>query len=211
MRRDRPPLRLGPGPGAVTFLPGEATWNRVFASGWEMTALQRGRPAAGDGPAEEFGQLFELHHRRLFKLAMLLTAGERELAEEAVANAFATTYPRWRAGAVLEPEAYLRRSVVNQVTGGFRRRAIERRHPELRRPDPAAAGGEAQVEDRQVLWAALRSLPARQRAAVVLRHYGDHSEAEVARFLGVSIGTVKSQTARGLAKLRQSLGGTFDA
>jgi RNA polymerase sigma-70 factor (sigma-E family) len=180
-----------------------------------MRALQRGRPevTSGDsGQVAEFGRLFELHRRRLFKLAMLLTAGEREFAEDAVANAFLATYPRWSQGAVLDPGAYLRRSVVNQIAGGFRRRAVERRHVSSNlTPQNVIDGAEKAVDDRAVLWRALRALPPRQRAAVVLRYYGDLSEAEVADVLGVSIGTVKSQTARALVKLRRSLGGMFDA
>lgn len=179
-----------------------------------MKALERGRPTAtrgeGDGVAE-FGELFELHHRRLFKLAMLLTAGERELAEDAVANAFLATFPHWSEGGVLDPGPYLQRSVVNQVAGRFRRRALERRHASERPPpETTVAGFETIVDDRQVLWDALRALPPRQRATVVLRYYGDLSEADIAETLGISTGTVKSQSARALAKLRRALGGTFD-
>ena len=58
---------------------------------------------------------------------------------------------------------------------------------------------------RERLFRALRALPARQRAVVVLRHYDDHTEAEVARMLGCSVGTVKSHCARGLAALRDAL------
>lgn len=168
---------------------------------------------SGDnGQVAEFGRLFELHRRQLFKLAMLLSAGEREFAEDAVANAFLATFPRWSHGAVLDPGPYLRRSVINQITGGFRRRAVERRHvsSDLALRD-VVDGGEKAVDDRAVLWRALRALPPRQRATVVLRYYGDLTESEVADVLGVSIGTVKSQTARALVKLRRSLGGMFDA
>lgn len=182
----------------------------------DMRALQRGRPGitrGEGGRVAEFGRLFELHHQRLFKLAMLLTGGEREFAEDAVANAFLATFRRWSRGAVLDPGPYLQRSVVNQIAGGFRRRAVERRHASS---NPAAlpdvlGSAETAVDDRAVLWRALRGLPARQRATVVLRYYGDLSEAEVADVLGISIGTVKSQTARALTKLRRALGGTFDA
>lgn len=176
-----------------------------------MRALPRGRPemkSEDDGLSDEFGRLFELHRRRLFKLALLLAAGEREFAEDAVANAFLATFARWSQGAVLDPGPYLRRSVVNQVAGGFRRRAVERRHVARHSaPRDVVDGQEGAVDDRAVLWKALRALPPRQRAAVVLRYYGDLSEAEVADVLGISVGTVKSQTARGLAKLRRALGG----
>jgi RNA polymerase sigma factor (sigma-70 family) len=61
------------------------------------------------------------------------------------------------------------------------------------------------VDERAVLFAALKDLPPRQRAAVVLRHYGGLGEADTAAALGCSVGTVKSLTARGLARLRQLL------
>ena len=67
-------------------------------------------------------------------------------------------------------------------------------------------GSEGAIDDRDLLWSALRALPAKQRSAVVLRYYEDLSELETARVLGVSVGTVKSQTSRGLAKLRNALG-----
>lgn len=103
---------------------------------------------------------------------------------------------------------YLRRAVANQVNGTFRRRRLERREA-MRRNDrePPTNPGEGAVDDRDVLWSALRSLPPKQRSAVVLRYYLDLSEVEAARVLQVSVGTVKSQTARGLVKLRQALGG----
>ncbi|MFP5317999.1 MAG: SigE family RNA polymerase sigma factor [Acidimicrobiia bacterium] len=163
-----------------------------------------------DAEVADFGGLFEAHHRDLFRLALLLTGGDRSLAEEAVSQAFVTTLPKWRRGEVLDPLPYLRRAVANQVNGTFRRRRLERR--EAARHDDREPGSnrEGAVDDRDVLWAALRLLPPRQRSAVVLRHYLDLSEADVARILQVSVGTVKSQTARGLGKLRSALGG-FDA
>jgi RNA polymerase sigma factor (sigma-70 family) len=65
--------------------------------------------------------------------------------------------------------------------------------------------------DDLVLWQALRQLPARQRMAIVLRYYLDLPEAEVARLLGVPVGTVKSLVHRGLARLRERLGAAYAA
>ncbi len=80
------------------------------------------------GPeAAGFGYLFETHHKELYRLALLLTGGDRFLAEEAVSHAFVATLPKWRKGDVLEVVPYLRRAVVNQVNGTFRRRRLERR------------------------------------------------------------------------------------
>ena len=140
--------------------------------------------------------------------ATLLTGGDRFLAEEAVSHAFVATLPKWRKGEVLDAMPYLRRAVANQVKGAFRRRGLERREAMRRKPsEPPSSQGESAVDDREILWSALRLLPPKQRSAVVLRYYLDLPELEAARVLQVSVGTVKSQTARGLAKLRQALGG----
>ena len=161
-----------------------------------------------DPEAAEFGFLFEAHHKELFRLALLLTGGDRFLAEEVVSHAFVATLPKWRKGEVVEAVPYLRRAVANQVNGTFRRRRLERREI-VRRSDrePPTSPGESAVDDRDVLWSALRLLPPKQRSAVVLRNYLDLSEIEAAHVLQVSVGTVKSQTARGLVKLRQAMGG----
>ena len=161
-----------------------------------------------DPETADFGYLFEAHHKELFRLALLLTGGDRSLAEEAVSHAFLATLPRWRTGDVLEAVPYLRRAVVNQVNATFRRRRLERQEVARRNESkPPTSQGESAIDDRDVLWSALRLLPPKQRSAVVLRYYLDLSELETARLLRVSVGTVKSQTARGLVKLRQLLGG----
>lgn len=160
-----------------------------------------------DPEVADFGYLFETHHRELFRLALLLTGGDRSLAEDVVSQAFLATLPKWREGEVLDATPYLRRAVVNQVNGTFRRRRLERRQAERRtNVEPWADHQHGAVDDRDLLWTALRRLPPKQRSAVVLRFYLDLSELEAARVLQVSVGTVKSQTARGLVKLRQVLG-----
>ena len=164
--------------------------------------------ALGPEAVTGFGSLFAAHHKDLYRLALLLTGGDRSLAEEAVSHAFVATLPKWREGDVLEVVPYLRRAVANQVNATFRRRRLERREVMRRhQTEPPTNPGERAVDDRDVLWSALRRLPPKQRSAVVLRYYLDLSEIEAARVLGVSVGTVKSQSARGLVKLRQLLGG----
>ena len=105
-----------------------------------------------------------------------------------------------------EPLAYVRRIVLNMAASRVRRLVRERRRDGLiEAGTPRAAcdpDGAAVVDVR----AALQRLPARRRACVVLRHAFDLAEQDVARLLGISVGTVKSQTARGVAQLQELLG-----
>ena len=94
--------------------------------------------------------------------------------------------------------------LLNRHRSLLRRAAVEARHLAGRRVEEA---GPADLgEDGLVLWAAVRRLPARQRAVLVLRYHEDLPEAEVARLLGLPLGTVKSLAHRGLARLRGELG-----
>jgi RNA polymerase sigma-70 factor (sigma-E family) len=137
--------------------------------------------------------VFEAEYRRLCRLAFLLT-GEAAQAEEIVMEAFVRSLARWRT--VREPEAYVRRAVVN-LCGNRRRRAfLERRRTE---PAPGYAFPADPVDH---VSAAVQALPPRQRAAVVLRYWHDLGDAEIADAMGCSTGTVKSQ----LAKARATLG-----
>jgi RNA polymerase sigma factor (sigma-70 family) len=135
-----------------------------------------------------------------------MLCGNRARAEDAVAEAYARVWPRYRRGRVREPLPYLRRAVVNQVTGSHRRRAIEEREAERWAVDRRAlARTESAVDDKEMLRPALLALPTSQRAVIVLRFLEDLSEQETAELLGVKPGTVKSRTARGLEQLRRLL------
>lgn len=154
----------------------------------------------------EFAAVFAAHHGEAVRLGYLLT-GDRDRAEDAVAEAFVKVYRRWRRGGIDNPRAYLRRAVVNEVNSRFRRLALERR--EAARSwgdDRGARAADEQHADRDALMTALAQLPARQRTAVVLRYYNDLSEQDTAAAMGVALGTVKSSTARGLDRLRDLLG-----
>lgn len=134
------------------------------------------------------------------RLAQLLT-GNRHLAEELLQDSLVTLYAHWRrVSASGDPHAYLRRMLVNGNVSGWRRRRRER----LVDAVPDRAGPDAGSSDPE-LRDALLALPWHQRAVVVLRHYEDLSEKAVADALGCSVGTVKSQQARALARLRQIL------
>ena len=144
----------------------------------------------------------EVAWQRHIRLAMLLS-GDRWRAEELLQDSLVKVYERWRRLSRLDdPHAYLRRALVNNHTSGWRRRRRESLVADV--PDRATGAGDV-GPDAVVLRGALMSLPAKQRAVVVLRHYEDLTEREVARLLGCSVGTVKSQNARALDKLRHLL------
>jgi RNA polymerase sigma-70 factor (sigma-E family) len=129
--------------------------------------------------------------------------GDRGLAEDLLQVALLRTYRHWRRLRHSEhPDAYVRRVMANQRISWWRRRRVaEADGPVPDRPGPEGSS----PEDRDELWRALRQLPPRTRAVVVLRYWEDLSEAEVARVLGCSVGSVKSQASRGLARLRAEL------
>jgi RNA polymerase sigma-70 factor (sigma-E family) len=159
---------------------------------------------SGLGEAEPtFDELFESHYRSALRLAVLLV-GDQPTAEDIVAEAYVRVYVQWRRGRVTNVEAYLRRAVVNTVKNAWRRRSVARRFDRLVTQstfdaDPRAL--ETIVVERDELLTALHALPPRQRECIVLRYYEDLSEAQTAALLGVAVGTVKSSTARALARL----------
>lgn len=154
---------------------------------------------------DEYDEIYAAHRDALFRLAML-TCGDRARSEDAVAEAFARTYPRWRSGKVAEPAWYLRRALVNELTQGFRRRAVEARAQARRTGDDRGASSfDVELSDRVSLGAALSTLTEGQRAVLVLRFYEGLSEAETAYVLGIAPGTVKSRVSRALARLRTTL------
>ena len=135
----------------------------------------------------------------LLRTAYLLT-GQRADAEDLLQTALAKTYLAW--DRIREREAldgYVRRVMVNTQTSFWRRRKVDERPTEFL-PEPGGTDSTGDLHD--ALWAALSTLPRKQRAAVVLRYYEDLSETETADVLGVSVGTVKSSTSRALATLR---------
>ena len=154
------------------------------------------------GPEAAVAALFRSEHRALVRLATLLL-GDPGAAEEVVQDAFVKLQLGW--GRMREPErapAWLRSAVLNGARSRLRHRAVRRRHLEAVRGDAASAesGALASEEHRRVI-AALRTLPARQREALVLKFYLDLSEAEIAAAMGVSAGSVKTHVHRGLASL----------
>lgn len=148
----------------------------------------------------------------LYRSALLVTGSPQD-AEDAVQNALAVVVEHWdRIGAGQSPSGYSRRVIATQAYRRARRRRLELdRLVLLRRShrDADADQSERTVQ-RDALLGALQQLPPRMRTAVVMRFYGDLSEKETAEALGCSTGTVKSQTHKGLARLRAAMGPTWD-
>lgn len=157
----------------------------------------------GDG----FAVVYAEHRDPMVRLAFLLTS-DAHRAEEVVAEAFVKVWKQWRAGRVRDVGAYLRRAVVNEANSSLRRRYLERRH--ARRVDGDARGIRHHDEvaaERDELWQAIARLPERQRHVVVLRFYEDLTVADTAAVLGVTEGTVKSQSSKAFDRLGAVLSG----
>jgi RNA polymerase sigma-70 factor (sigma-E family) len=142
--------------------------------------------------------LYRQHREALFRLAYGLV-GDRAEAEELVQDAFAGLIRRWPSLRDLDAApAYLKAAVVNGARARWRRRT--RRN--LARPGPRpVVHQDRDVSEESAMMQAIGQLAMRKRACVVLRYYADLTEAETALVLGVSVGTVKSQTAKALQQL----------
>lgn len=149
---------------------------------------------------------FDQHATALLRLAVLLTGGDHHAAEDLVQETFVAGFPAWRSGEVDNLPGYLRRALTNRVTSAGRRQQVAERFRVLRRGDERGARSvDEQVADHVWLGDALRALPPKQRAAVVLRFYEGLSVAECAEHLQVSPGTIKSQTSDALSALRRAM------
>ncbi|MPY54111.1 SigE family RNA polymerase sigma factor [Streptomyces acidicola] len=159
-----------------------------------------------DAASAEFHAFFERHYAELARLAHLLT-GEADAADDLAADALLALWHRWdRVRAADHPVAYARGVVANLARTRIRSAVRERRRITLfwsqreERTEIPDVPGMIDVQE------ALRRLPFRKRACVVLRHSFDLSEKDTALALGVSVGTVKSQTSKGMAELQRLLG-----
>jgi len=153
---------------------------------------------------ESFQAFVERQWAPLTRTAYLLT-GDRGTAEDLVQAALEKTHRKWgRVATMTAPEAYVRRTMVNTAIS-WRRRLRVREVPLLAHDSSAPADEYQRVDQRQQVVAALRELPPRMRAVLVLRYFEDLSEADIAGTLGCSVGTVKSQASRGLERLREHL------
>ncbi|HZV26789.1 MAG TPA: sigma-70 family RNA polymerase sigma factor [Acidothermaceae bacterium] len=122
-------------------------------------------------------------------------------AEDLVQEALARCCAAWRRHPVTEPDAYLQRVMVNVLISRSRLRRL-REDVTANVPDAGALDLTSQHADRDAVWRALQQTAPGQRAVLVLRFYEGMTESEIAACLDVTVGTVRSQTAKGLARLR---------
>jgi RNA polymerase sigma-70 factor (sigma-E family) len=156
-----------------------------------------------DGRSELFADFVALRSAALQRAAYLIV-GDVGLAQDLVQEALTRTYMAWpRMRDPRRAEAYARKAITTTAIDWSRRRRWRAERalplPETAVVSPDHAGD---VDERTWLWLCLLQLPVRQRAAIVLRYYEDLTERETAETMGCAIGTVKSQVAAGLAKLR---------
>ncbi|MGW1022654.1 SigE family RNA polymerase sigma factor [Streptomyces sp. NPDC002577] len=153
---------------------------------------------------EDFREFVANRSSALLKTAVLLSGGDRHAGEDLLQNALIKAAGRWHR--IDEPEAYVRQILYRQQVSRWRLKWPRRELsvPELpeSRAHHGADHGPGEADLRIVMRAALARLTARQRTVLVLRYFEDLPEADVARLLGCSVGTVRSTTHRSLARLR---------
>jgi RNA polymerase sigma-70 factor (sigma-E family) len=154
-----------------------------------------------EADVEEFSRFVASSQAKMVRLGELLS-GDRGRAEDLAQHGFAQAYSAWRRVRGGDPDAYVRRCIINAHYDWWRRRSwYERPASDLpERPDLTDAF--AAAVDREVVLRALSRLTLRERIVLVLRYYLDLSEQQIAAELKIAPGTVKSAAARGLAKLR---------
>ncbi len=149
--------------------------------------------------APGFAEFVTARSPRLLRTAYLLTH-DWARSEDLLQTALAKSWFVW--GRIDgDPEPYVRKIMVNTYASWWRRK-WNGEHPTQELPEWAGHDQHAAIDERDALWRALHRLPKRQRAVIVLRYFEDLSEVETADALGTSVGTVKSQAAKALAKLR---------
>ena len=173
-----------------------------------MLATAEGAAIDADAALE---QLYAAHYTALVRLGVLLVR-DQGLAEDVVQDSFVAMHQRWDR---IDPDraaAYLRQTVVNRARSALRHRTVVARHRPEPLPDGTPADEPALLAERRArVLDALAALPTRQREVLVLRHYLDLSEAEIAATLGISRGAVKSHASRAAATLRARLSSEEDS
>lgn len=180
----------------------------AFLSAGDAAASAAANAASAWSADEALTQLYATHYRPLVRLAVLLLH-DAGAAEEITQDSYVAMHRHW--GRLRDPGkavAYLRQSVVNRARSALRHRAVVARFLGRQAAPVPAASAEAfalAAETFSEVVAALRLLPVRQREVLVLRYYGELSEAEIAATMGVSRGAVKSHASRALAAMRRAM------
>jgi RNA polymerase sigma-70 factor (sigma-E family) len=184
-----------------------------FAAGWNVRTVsfvlgvrtwEEGRMAA-DRSTAELERFLAERADHLLRTAVLLT-GSKETGEDLLQTAVERLLRRWRRFDG-DPEGYLRRTLCNLATDGYRRAGVWRQKERLLRTAARHAPDETgDVDLRDALVRLLLQLPVRQRAVLVLRYWEQLTDAETAAILGCAEGTVKSAGSRGLARMRELAG-----
>ncbi len=141
---------------------------------------------------------------RLLRFGYVLT-GDVASAEDLVQTALGRSLRAWRLRRIDDPQAFVKRVMVNSYATWYRSHL----RWEVVIPEPLNSltheNHAERIDERDVVWRALSKLPSRQRAVIVLRYYEDLSEHDIADVMGISVGTVKSQSARALRRLADVL------
>jgi RNA polymerase sigma-70 factor (sigma-E family) len=150
---------------------------------------------------DELADFVRARYPQLLRRGYLLT-GSQLAAEDLVQEALARCCAAWRRHPITEPDAYVHRVMVNVLISRSRLRRF-REEATANVPEVGASDLTSEHADRDAVWRALLATAPRQRAVLVLRFYEDMTESEIATCLNVTVGTVRSQTAKGLTRLRQ--------
>jgi RNA polymerase sigma-70 factor (sigma-E family) len=162
------------------------------------------------GGERDFDTFVALRSASLYRTAVLLAGGDTAAAADAVQNTMVELWRRWhRVRSMERADGYAHRVLVTQVLRG--RRGSVQLVPTADVPEQPVGDLTDATNSRRDMWGVVRTLPAVQRAVVVLRFYEDLTEAQTADALGIAVGTVKSHTSRALTTLRRQLGNEIAA
>ena len=152
-----------------------------------------------------FSEFVSVRSQALYRMAYVVI-GDHQLAQDLVQEALTKAYVAWpRLRDRTKVEGYVRRTIVTTAISWRRRRSFHE-PPVAQVPDAGAGDDTAALATGDAVWAQLRVLPVRQRAALFLRYHEDLSEAQTAQLMGCSVGTVKRQVFIALGKLRDGAG-----
>jgi len=153
---------------------------------------------------QDFGEYARLHQHRLRRAAFLV-CGDANLADDLVQQALIKLARHWPRVRSQNPDAYVRRILYHEAVSSWRRNRREQLTMIGQVPDVSTSAAQSRIAGEIDMQSALGRLSPQQRAVIVLRYFEDRTEADTASILGVSVGTVKTQAARALSKLRASI------